>query len=82
MAKFSPQMLTTGVFVKKYRAIVLAEQISGVYCNKTNRERSKVGLHAQTYQREKWHPGFELIARIKPLEITQALASKQASAGC
>lgn len=76
MAEFSPQMLTTGVFVKKYMAIVLSEQISGVDCNKTNRERSKVGLHAQTYQWEKWHAGFELFARVKPLEIRQALASK------
>lgn len=40
----SPQMLPTGTFAIEYRAIPFAEQISGVYCNTANKERSKVGL--------------------------------------
>lgn len=45
----SPQMLPTGTFVAKDRAIPFAEQISGVYCNRANKERSKLGLRC-----DKW----------------------------
>lgn len=45
----SPQMLSTSAFVTEYRAMPFAEQISGVYSNRANKERSKVGL-----QCDKW----------------------------